>query len=274
MRQHIDNFLETLQRFYEEQGRHDMSWRQPQPDGSFDPYKILVSELMLQQTQVSRVEPKYAAFLRAFPTAGALAGAPLGDVLVLWSGLGYNRRAKFLWQAARYVTQVCGGDFPRTLAGLQRLPGVGPNTAGAIMAYAFNEPVIYVETNIRTVIIHHFFADADSVTDAQIRDVLAAVVTGLGPREFYWAMMDYGAFLKKSVGNPNKLSASYTRQSAFHGSRRQLRGMVLRLLAERPHMGAELLRALDDERAEGVLADLLKEEMILSDGGWYRLSGP
>ncbi len=269
----IDTFLAILQQFYVDFGRHDMLWRQPEADNSFSPYKILVSELMLQQTQVSRVTPKYAAFLENFPDVRALADAGLGDVLRLWSGLGYNRRAKFLRQAAQMVERDFGGQFPRTHANIIQLPGVGPNTAGAIMAYAYDEPVVYVETNIRTVMIRHFFEDQATVTDAAIRGVLVDIIAALAspgsplsPRDFYWAMMDYGAFLKKSVGNLNRVSTSYARQSTFHGSRRQIRGMVIRLLTERPYDRTELLAQIADDRTVSVIGDLVLECLVKESG--------
>lgn len=275
-----DSFLLELRRFYEENGRHDMLWRQPSASGDFDPYRILVSELMLQQTQVSRVTPKYAAFLERFPSVSDLADAPLGEVLVMWSGLGYNRRAKFLHQASGMVTRELGGVFPRSLEGLVALPGVGPGTAGAIMAYAYDSPVMYLETNIRTVLIHHFFGDAVGVGDTELREVLSVIVSLIGegrenlyftPREFYWAMMDYGTFLKRSVGNLNRQSRAYTRQSAFEGSRRQVRGAVLRILGSGSLTFDGLASVINDSRLESVVADLVAEGLIISKGGVYTL---
>ena len=267
----IEDFLISLRRFYEESGRHDMLWRQPESDGSLDPYKILVSELMLQQTQVVRVAPKFVAFTERFPTVQAMAAASLGDVLGLWSGLGYNRRAKFLWQAAVAITTDFDGHFPRTPADLQKLPGVGPNTAGAIMAYAYNQPVIYLETNIRTVLIHHFFQNELAIPDKTLRAVLKQIVwqlelSEMSPREFYWAMMDYGAYLKQTVGNLNRASSSFVKQSTFHGSRRQVRGQVIRLLTERKYTIDELVKTLSDERAVSVIDDLVSEGLLQKRG--------
>jgi A/G-specific adenine glycosylase len=265
----IEDFLEILNRYYNDSGRHDMLWRQPEPDGSFSPYKILISEIMLQQTQVSRVAPKFLAFTSRFPTVHSLAQATLGEVLQLWSGLGYNRRAKYLLLAAQTVDREYSAIFPDNQVALQRLPGVGPNTAGAIMAYAFNQPVVYVETNIRTVLIHHFFKDETGIGDSAIKEVLDGILQQLAsdpgalpPREFYWAMMDYGAYLKKSVGNLNRDSAAYARQSTFYGSRRQVRGQAIRLLTERKYAYDELVKILADERAEGVIDDLVREGML------------
>lgn len=278
-------FHRALTDYYYQSGRHDMPWRKPDKKGNFDPYKILVSEIMLQQTQVDRVVPKYHEFIAKFPNLSVLAQAELGAVLTVWSGLGYNRRAKFLWQAARAITHDHEGIFPMSIDELKRLPGIGANTAGAIMAYAFNAPVLYVETNIRTVLIHHFFHDRQAVDDKQILQVLAVLLptdqhtdqakmlgAKLSPREFYWAMMDYGTYLKKTVGNLNRVSKSYAKQTAFHGSLRQVRGAVLRALTKSPLSNQELIGKLADERLPQVLAALEKEGMITQNDGTYRLS--
>ncbi len=261
-------FLETLWDFYARHGR-DLPWRIAEPDGSFDPYKIMVSELMLQQTQVARVVPKYYEFLQHFPTVQALDRADLGDVLRTWQGLGYNRRAKFLHEAAKAVRRL--GYFPDTLSGLVNLPGIGPNTAGAMLAYAYNQPAIFIETNIRTVYIHHFFADKTAIADKAIRELLEQTLDAEQPREFYWAIMDYGSYLKATVGNPNKASRHYTRQSKFSGSRRQVRGQIIRVLGTGDHTLQQLHSVVADSRLESVLQDLVAEGMIRMNGSAYRL---
>lgn len=271
----LQQWVKTVEEYYRQHGRHELPWRLPGCDGSFDPYKIMVSELMLQQTQVQRVLPKYEAFLATFPNIAALAAARLGEVLVTWSGLGYNRRAKYLWQAAQQVQNEFNGNFPRTVEQLVRLPGVGHNTAGAIVAYAYNQPAVFVETNIRTVIIHHFYDDQTDVTDAQIRTVLEAMFSldpAIDYRQFYWALMDYGTFLKQTVGNTARSSKSYKKQSPFHGSKRQLRGRVLKLLAEKPMSKSELLAELTDDRSAQVLDDLTSEQMIHHKDAFYELA--
>jgi A/G-specific adenine glycosylase len=274
----IVSFHRALTDYYYQSGRHDMLWRRPGKGGHFDPYKILVSEVMLQQTQVDRVTPKYSAFMQTFPTVQELAAAKLSDVLKVWNGLGYNRRAKYLWQAAQMIVDDFDGQFPDTLAELKRIPGIGSNTAGAILAYAYNKPVVFVETNIRTVIIHHFFKDKTSVHDSEIKEVLDKVlpskVSGaiLSPREFYWAMMDYGTYLKKTVGNLSRSSRHYTRQSKFQGSLRQLRGQVIRLLTDGPLTEKNLHDAINDERLDDVLDALEREAFIARHGRQVRLS--
>lgn len=255
-------FRKVVWEYYQAQGRHDLPWRQPETDGTFDPYKILVSEIMLQQTQVGRVIPKFQEFLEKFPSFTALANAPLGEVLKSWNGLGYNRRAKFLWQAASMVMQEYDGRLPEQLDQLVKLPGVGQNTAGAILAYAYNTPVVFIETNIRTVFIHHFFSTVNEVTDKEIIALVAKTLPD-NPRGWYWALMDYGSHLKQTVGNLNQQSRQYTKQSAFHGSRRQIRGKVLRLLAEGGYTRQQLARDIPDDRLPDVLADLTKEGLIV-----------
>ena len=267
----VGDFRQTVWHYYESHGRHDLPWRLPEADGSFDPYKILVSEIMLQQTQVSRVVPKYRQFLESFPSFAALAAASLGDALRVWSGLGYNRRAKFLWQCAQKVVAEHGGRLPDTSAELVRLPGIGPNTAGAVLAYAFNKPALFVETNIRTVFIHHFFSDQEGVHDREILDLVAATMPDK-PRQWYWALMDYGTFLKQSVGNLNSRSKHYAKQSQFEGSKRQIRGQVLRLLGEGPHTSVDLERAITDPRLAGVLKDLVDEGLIAQEINIYPLA--
>lgn len=267
--QHITDFQEMVWDYYHRAGRTALPWRQPEPDGTFDPYKIMVSELMLQQTQVARVIPKFETFTSAFPTVGVLAEASLGDVLRLWQGLGYNRRAKFLWQAAGAV--VRRGEFPRRQQDLVKLPGVGANTAGAICAYAYNEPALFVETNIRTVYIHHFFDDREQVTDTDILEALRATMDYEHPREWYWALMDYGTFVKATHGNKSRASKTYVRQSKFAGSRRQVRGRVVRLLGERPWGIGELQETIADPRISEVLAELQTEGLIRMQGRKYTL---
>jgi A/G-specific adenine glycosylase len=254
--------------YYHQHGRHALPWRIPDDNGKFDPYRIMVSEIMLQQTQVGRVIPKYAEFLERFPTIDDLARAELGDVLRVWSGLGYNRRAKYLWQAAKVASRE---EFPATVNELTKLPGIGLNTAGAIAAYAFNQQVAFVETNVRTVYIHHFFNDQQDVNDTQLLPFIRNTVDQEHPREWYWALMDYGTYLKQTVGNLNKLSAHYSKQSTFQGSRRQIRGAVLRLLHEGSQTGEALQSQLPDARLADVLSDLVTEGLVVQKNNQYLL---
>jgi A/G-specific adenine glycosylase len=253
--------------YYHDHGR-ELPWREP----PFDPYRILVSEIMLQQTQVSRIIPKYTLFLERFPSVESLAAAPLRDVLELWSGLGYNRRARFLQAAAQMVKAEFGGRFPKTTEELVHLPGVGRNTAGAILAYAYNQPVVFVETNIRTVIIQHFFAGQEKVSDKEVLAVMGELLDHEHPREFYWAMMDYGSYSKQTHGNAGRASKHYVKQSIFKGSKRQLRGQVLRLLTAQDMRLTELQTAINNERLAVVLDDLQKEGLIAQRGKGYTIA--
>lgn len=264
-------FQETVLQYYRQHGRHDLPWRLPAVGGTFDPYVITVSELMLQQTQVNRVIPKYRAFLAVFPTVQALAAAPLSDVLILWSGLGYNRRAKFLWQLAWQVVQSFDGVFPAEREALTTLPGIGPNTAGAVLTYAFNQPAVFIETNVRTVFIHHFFQNKTGVADKDLLPFIEAALPANNCREWYWALMDYGVHLKQTVGNMSRASAGYAKQSTFQGSRRQVRGRILRLLTGGPRTATGLAQAINDERLSAVLNDLIAEGFIVRSDGFYHL---
>lgn len=248
--------------------RRDMPWRD---DPS--PYHVLVSELMLQQTQVSRVLPKYQDFMARFALIQDLAAAPLADVLSTWSGLGYNRRAKFLHSAAQRVVSDFGGKLPESREELVSLPGIGPNTAGAILAYAFNQPVVFIETNIRTVLFHHFFADRSDVDDRELLPILRQACDLEHPREWYWALMDYGTHLKQTAGGKISQSKHYARQSKFEGSRRQVRGRVLRELTSGARSVVELVELLADERAQSVIDDLHREGLIEQEAGLIRLTG-
>ena len=235
-----------------------MPWRE-----DTRPYYVLVSELMLQQTQVDRVVPKFHAFITAFPDEKVLASASLAEVLKLWNGLGYNRRAKFLHEAAKKIVTDFDGKFPQTKDDLLSLPGVGINTAGAILVYAFNQPVPFIETNVRTVFFHHFFEDRDDITDMEIMTLLKRAVDKEHPREFYWALMDYGAYLKKQGAGKIARSKHYKKQSALKGSAREVRGQIIRLLAG----GDETVEALKtklvaDGRFEPALGGLLKDGLV------------
>jgi A/G-specific adenine glycosylase len=268
----IDQFQEVVWEYYKDSGRHTLPWRLTDDTGEFDPYKIMVSEIMLQQTQVSRVIPKYLEFISVFPTFKDLAGAPLAEVLRLWSGLGYNRRAKYLWQAGGVIQNELHGRVPRTPEKLAELPGIGLHTAGAIIAYSFNLPVVFIETNIRTVMLYHFFPGQDKVTDKEITEyVQKTLPEETMIREWYWALMDYGTYIKQQVGNVSRAAAGYTKQSRFEGSNRQLRGVVLRLLATGPKPLEEIRIEIEDDRLPIILEQLTAERMIHAHAGSFVL---
>lgn len=228
---------------------------------------------MLQQTQVSRVLEKYKEFLRAFPTVRSLARAPLADVLRVWSGLGYNRRAKFLHQMAQSVTSYYKGRFPTTIQGLESLPGIGPYTAGAIYAFAYDKPHPVIETNIRTVYLHHFFVDKTGVSDKELFPIIEATLQKTHPREWYWALMDYGSYLKSIGIKNNAKSKHYTKQSKFEGSKREIRGAIMRELLKGSSTIAKIAKSIDKEKesVEKVLEDLVKEGMVGKEKNKYSI---
>lgn len=261
-------FRKIVWDYYRDHGRSELPWRKTN-----DPYKILVSEMMLQQTQVERVIPYYTKFIKTYPNVRALAKAPLGDVLTLWQGLGYNRRAKFLHQASTYIVEVYGGKIPTDAAELESIWGIGPYTARAVMTFAHNHNAVFIETNIRTVIIHHFFKEKENVPDTDITEVLKKVLPHGQARAWYSALMDYGSYLKRSGIRNNTKVKGYTKQSPFVGSRREVRGVIMRGLSEKPHTLTQLRTLLPkrEKEIESVLEHLMKEGMITKKGMRYTL---
>jgi A/G-specific adenine glycosylase len=230
---------------------------------------------MLQQTQTERVVPKYLAFLGAFPTPAALARGTVAELLALWSGLGYNRRALALKRSAEAMVERHGGELPDSEEGLLDLPGVGPYTARAVQAFAWGRPVVLIETNIRSVFIHRFIAGTEGVADASLLPLIEAALDRQDPRNWYYALMDYGAALKKTVGNPSRKSASYAKQSPFADSHRRVRGALLKALASGPGDAEELAAGLPfaRERVDKALAELVAEGFVERYEGGVRLVG-
>lgn len=222
----IDSFRAFIWNFYYENKR-DFAWRNID-----DPYAILVSEIMLQQTQTYRVAPKFDLWLSEFADFATLAQAPLRDVLTIWQGLGYSRRAIALHTIAQRVVAEFNGTLPNDPEILQTFKGVGPNTAGSICAFAFNKPTAFIETNIRAVYIHTFFKNQDKVTDKQLHILVEQTVDATNAREWYYALMDYGVYLKQLHKNPSRKSAHHNKQSKFEGSHRQIRGNILKLITK------------------------------------------
>ena len=222
--QRIVLFQGEIYKYFAEYGR-SFPWRE-----TYDPYAIFVSEIMLAQTQTSRVIPKYYAWMDAFPTINVLASASLKQVLYYWSGLGYNRRACYLLDSAKKIVQDHDGVVPSTTADLRTLPGVGRYIAGAILAFAYNQPQVFIETNIRTVYLYHFFRGRENVSDAEIFPLIEKTIDNENPRQWYYALMDYGAMLKRKVENPSRKSAHHIQQKKFIGSDRQIRGKIIKML--------------------------------------------
>lgn len=233
------------------------------------PYYVLVSELMLQQTQVGRVIPKFLAFIEAFPDENHLAAAKLSTVLEYWQGLGYNRRAKFLHDSAKMIVDEFGGVFPDNLDDMMRLPGVGKNTAGAILAYAFNQPSIFVETNVRTVYMHHFFGNDFAVDDREIIKKLVATIDRDDPRRFYQNLMDYGSWLKSNGVKNNARSKHYKKQSKLAGSLREMRGEIIRRLTRDDMAWRDGIET--DPRFDEALEGLLRDQLLVRDATGIRL---
>jgi len=249
-----------------------------------DPYAVLVSEIMLQQTQVARVGRFWERFLAAFPTVDALAAAAVPDVLELWQGLGYNRRALALKRTADQCAAEGEGRLPDTYEGLLALPGIGPATAAGVMAFAHQVPGVYVETNVRAVFLHELFPDRDGVPDQELAPTVAAAAfcgpAAADPRRWYYGLLDYGAHLKATGVNPTRRSASYSRQSAFEGSRRQKRAWIVRRVlaapegSEAPCVLAELSAAeagagrpaVDEALFASIVDDLVAEGFFRREG--------
>ncbi len=220
---------------------------------------------MLQQTQVERVMHKYKIFLAAFPDFCALAEAPLQKLLFIWSGMGYNRRALALRSLAKQVMAEYQGKLPSDPAELLSLPGIGKYTVGAITAFAFNKPVVFMDTNIRRVFIHEFFKDKENIKDENLVPLIEQTLDVKDPRSWYNALMDYGSMLKQQQINPNRKSAHYTRQSPFENSNRQVRGMILKLLVNESSLtSAQIVKKtrLDAERVQKGLHQLTEEGFI------------
>ncbi|HET7839201.1 MAG TPA: A/G-specific adenine glycosylase [Rectinemataceae bacterium] len=252
----LAEFRDLVMEHYRRAGR-SFPWRDTR-----DPWSILVSEVMLQQTQTIRVVPKYEEWTRRWKGPAELAAAPLAEVLGLWSGLGYNRRALALVRAAGAVVRDHGGILPQDEASLLELPGVGSYTARAVLAFAFDRPVVFVETNIRAAFIHHFFGAMERVPDSLILPLVEGSLDRDDPRIWYYALMDYGAELKRTAGNASRRSAHYAKQSPFQDSHRRVRGAVLKALASGGEIGREELAAslpFARERVERAAAELVAE---------------
>jgi len=266
----IKEFQKVVWNYYKKHKR-EMPWRV-----TTDPYHIVVSEIMLQQTQVKRVLEKYPLFIKAFPDFQSLAKASLSRVLKVWQGMGYNRRAIALKAIAEKVIHEYGGVLPETPETLVIFPGIGKATAGSISAFAFNSPTIFIETNIRRVFIHHFFSKQEQAHDEDILHYVGMAFDKKNSREWYWALMDYGTYLGEMMRgkNPNTKSKSYKKQSKFEGSDRKIRGVILKILIKEGQKSKEKIieRLRDDPaRVEKILTDLMKEGFLRYTKSHYTL---
>ena len=267
--QTLEVFGKEILAFYLNQGRK-FSWR-----SELSPYRVLVSEIMLQQTQTGRVEEKFVAFVSRFPGFLELAAAEFSEVLRYWKGLGYNRRAKYLHDISRLVVTEFDSVLPDDPEILVTFSGIGKATAASICVFAFNKPYAFIETNIRTVFIHFFFPTQLGVSDAQIMDLVEKTMDRDNPRRWFYALMDYGVMLKKSVGNLSRQSSSYRKQSPFEGSDRQLRGKILDLLLSHSRVDLKTAATLLDQpedRLHALTRTLVSEGLVAEKNGWFRLA--
>lgn len=262
----IAAFQKTVHTYYQTNKR-SFPWRE-----TTEPYKILVSEIMLQQTQTERVIKFYNNFLKKFPTIKRLAQAELGEVIKTWQGLGYNRRAKALHECAKEIMMKHNRRFPQKTDELTELPGIGPYTAAAIQAFAFNIPAVVIETNVRTAYIHHFFHDKDKISDDELLPLIRQTIDKQNPRQWYNALMDYGTMLKQKYGNLSRKSKHYAKQSKFEGSDRQIRGKIIKLLTKKERISEkELLENIkrSRKRVKHILNQLIKENLIKKEDNNY-----
>lgn len=246
-----------------------MPWRDEISD-----YRVFVSELMLQQTQVNRVIEKFNTFVKRFPDFQTLADASLSEVYEYWQGLGYNRRARFLHESAGIICSQYQGRLPDDLQLLDDLPGIGAATAAAISVYTFNTPRIFIETNIRAVFIHCFYEDEEAVHDLEIFPLVEASLDNDNPRDWYYALMDYGVYIKKNFKNPSRKSKHYKKQSPFKGSIREARGEILRILQKNPASSFSTILSnteIEEERIYKGLQGLVKDYMVAEKDGNYSI---
>jgi len=259
----VDAVRRLVYRYYALFGRN-FPWR-----GTGNPYYVYLSEVMLQQTTATRVVEKYKLFLRRFPTVESIASSGFAEIIEVWQGLGYNRRALYLHRAMRIIAETYGGEIPNRVKDLEALPGIGKNTARSILAFAYNRPVVFIETNIRTAMIYHFFRDCHTVHDRDIMPCVEKTLDRVHPARWYNALMDYGSAVKRCRMNPGRSSAHYSRQSPFEGSHRQVRGMILKICARGPVDKDTLAETIhvDATRIECAIEDLKKEGFIAINEG-------
>lgn len=253
-------FRGTVLGFYDSSARV-FPWRDTR-----DPYHILVSEVMLQQTQTSRVEERYPLFLKKFPTVKKLARAPQSEVLAMWQGMGYYRRARNLHRAAMVVCEEHGGVIPEDFKSLRRLPGVGDYTAAAVSAFAFNKPVAMIETNIRAVYLYAWYPDIRDVSDKELLSDIERTMDTKRARDWFYALMDFGVALKKARPGIHERSKHHVKQSAFEGSDRQLAARILKavLAAKSPISvkSMDLGLAIDQARLMKAVERLERDKLI------------
>ncbi|MFX1379254.1 MAG: A/G-specific adenine glycosylase [Promethearchaeota archaeon] len=233
---------------------------------NINPYNVLISEIMLQQTQTGRVSEKYLNFTKKFPNFSSLSAASIEEVLKEWKGLGYNRRAIALKTIADTVVREFKGKLPESIDLLKSFPQIGHNTASSIITFAFNKPTVFIETNIRRVYIYFFFHNKRKINDKEILSIVKKTVDNANPREWYYALMDYGVMLKKIHPELNKKSTQYRKQAPFKGSTRQIRGKILDLLIKQGTVNIKKIHRefniKEPKRIKNTLNQLEKEGFI------------
>ncbi len=257
-------FQEKVLTYYKEHGRK-LPWRE-----TTDPYHILLSELMLQQTQVDRVIPYYHKWIKRWPTIQDLAHADRTDILEMWMGLGYNNRAINLHKAAKIIVNNYDSNVLLAMQKYKHVPGIGPYTSSAVQAFAANKDTIVVDTNIRRIFIHEFSLP-ESTPDKEIEELAAKVLPRGNSRDWYNALMDYGSqvLTARKTGIKSK-----TQQSKFEGSDRQARAKIVRhLLANKKATAPELQQICDisQERFQKIAAKLIKDDVIAIQQDIYQL---
>ena len=272
----LEDFQRKVKAMGEEHHR-ELPWRYID-----DPYAVLVSEVMLQQTQVKRVLDYWPRFMRTFPSIDALASSEVSLVLEMWQGLGYNRRALALRKSAEICSRDYKGNLPVSYDELVALPGIGPATAAGVLSFALQKPSMYLETNVRTVFLHELFPGECDVHDKLIEPLVRRSCPNVDPRSWYYALLDYGAYLKATNPNPSRRSKHHSKQSKFEGSRRQKRAEILRMvLASEGMAEPQIVRELtdferehkreapDESLVEDILSDLLSEGFLRFENGLY-----
>jgi A/G-specific adenine glycosylase len=261
---HVIELFRKLIYSYFKNNRRDFPFR-----NEITPYNVLVSEIMLQQTQTGRVAKKFLEFKKLFPDFLSLSNAPNKKLLMAWQGMGYNRRALALKQIAKTVVTDYNGQLPDSVDVLKTFPQIGHNTASSIAAFAYNKPSIFIETNIRRVYIYFFFPKKKKINDKDILPIVESTVDRDNPRKWYYALMDYGVMLKKTHPELNKRSSNYRKQSPFKGSSREIRGKILKILTNESAIVESTLSKklqLSIGKLRPIIQQLEQEGFIKRDG--------
>lgn len=268
----INAFQDTVYSFYKTNKRN-LPWRFGYKH-PVTPFMVFVSEIMLQQTQVDRVIPKFNVFIKKFPSFKAVSLAKTKEILSLWSGLGYNRRALYLKETCTRIYERYNAVVPKETVLLLDLPGVGPYTASALKVFIYNLPEVCIETNIRSAYIEYFFKTEKSVTDRELCSFIEMTLDVKNPREWYYALMDYGSFIKRQNQNPSRKSKGYKLQSKFKNSQRFFRGAIIKLLLADQLTEKDISSQFSGAHRKSIqkaLEDLTKESFLVKIKNKYQI---